>query len=322
MPDTVLILGARGRLGAAVVAAFAAAGWQVLAQARRAPTTQPHPRVRWIDAPLHDAEALSRQAGGASLVVHAVNPPYTQWQAQALPLLCQGLDVAERLGARFMLPGNVYNYGAGMPPRLLPQTPEHPTTRKGRIRFDMEAEMAARGRRGLRSLVLRAGDFFGGEGRGVWFDLVVARDVAKGKVCYPGPLDQAHAWAYLPDLAQAFVAVAARDWPLGLTRLNFAGHTLTGADLHAALERVAGRSLQHKGLPWGLMRLGGLLIPSWREIVEMEYLWRVPHHLDGADLQAFAGPVPATPLDTALRHSLAALGQLGAGAKHAISGAA
>ena len=47
--------------------------------------------------------------------------------------------------------------------------------------------MAARGRRGLRSLVLRAGDFFGGEGRGVWFDLVVARDVAKGKVCYPGP---------------------------------------------------------------------------------------------------------------------------------------
>jgi len=36
-----LVLGANGRFGAAAVAAFAAAGWTVLAQARRAPAGLP-----------------------------------------------------------------------------------------------------------------------------------------------------------------------------------------------------------------------------------------------------------------------------------------
>lgn len=311
MPATVLILGALGRFGGAAVTAFADAGWQVVAQARRAPGRAADPRVRWIDTPLHDTAALCQAADGARVVVHALNPPYTQWQAQALPLLHQGLDVAEALQAAFMLPGNVYNFGAEMPPVLTPNTPELPTTRKGRLRVDMEAEMAARGRRGLRSVVLRAGDFFGGEGRGVWFDLVLARKVAQGKFCYPGPLDQTHAWAYLPDLARAFVAVAERELPPGLTRLHLEGHSLTGAALHAAVEHAAGRPLKLTSLPWGLMRLGGLVVPSWREIVEMEYLWRVPHQLDGASLQAFAGPLPATPLEAALTQALGALGQLG-----------
>ena len=35
---TVLVLGANGRFGAAAVNAFAAAGWRVLAQLRRAPS--------------------------------------------------------------------------------------------------------------------------------------------------------------------------------------------------------------------------------------------------------------------------------------------
>ena len=42
----------------------------------------------------------------------------------------------------------------------------------------------------------------------------------------------------------------------------------------------------------------------WRELVEMEYLWRVPHALDGSDLQRQIGEVPTTPLVQALTQSL------------------
>ena len=45
---------------------------------------------------------------------------------------------AERLGATFMLPGNVYNFGTGMPARLDETTPERPSTEKGRIRRALE----------------------------------------------------------------------------------------------------------------------------------------------------------------------------------------
>jgi NAD(P)-dependent dehydrogenase (short-subunit alcohol dehydrogenase family) len=49
MTNTVLVLGARGRLGGAVAQAFAAAGWRVLAQ-RRAGGTVPSPAegIEWV----------------------------------------------------------------------------------------------------------------------------------------------------------------------------------------------------------------------------------------------------------------------------------
>jgi alanine dehydrogenase len=81
---------------------------------------------------------------GARVVVHALNPPYTAWEAQAMPLLDAGLRIAGQLQALLMLPGNVYNFGDGMPPLLTPDTPEQPTTTKGRQRCAMEAELRAR----------------------------------------------------------------------------------------------------------------------------------------------------------------------------------
>jgi nucleoside-diphosphate-sugar epimerase len=310
---TVLILGANGRFGAAAVQAFAAAGWRVLAQVRRTSVSPSPARVETLDIPLSDTAALAARAAGASTVVHAINPLYARWDAEALPLFRLGLDVAEQLGATFMLPGNVYNFGERMPPRLMPDTPEQPTTTKGRQRAAMEAELRTRTARGLNGVVIRAGDFFGA-GRGSWLDLVIAKDVAKGKLAYPGPLDVPHAWAYLPDLARTFVAVANKA-PRGFTRLHFEGHTLTGRELLTHLESAADslglrpqKGWRHGAMPWGVIRAVGTLYPLWRELARMSYLWRVPHALDGGALEALVGALPATAPVAALRRSLIDLG--------------
>jgi nucleoside-diphosphate-sugar epimerase len=312
--NTVLILGAAGRLGAAAVNAFAAAGWRVLAQQRRA-TPLPRGAV-WMDTPLSDTGALAARAAGASIVVHAVNPLYTRWDAELMPLFHQGLDVAQRLGARFMLPGNVYNFGAGMPALLHPDTPQQPTTRKGEQRVAMEAELRRRAAQGLDSVVLRAGDFYGA-GSGSWFDQAIVKDLARGKLVHPGPLDLPHAWAYLPDLARAFVAVASAPRQRGVQTLHFEGHTLTGHELLAGLE-VAAAALgvqpaggwRHGGMPWGVIRTVGVVLPLWRELARVSYLWRVPHALDGHALRAAVAPgaLAATPVATALRAALLDLG--------------
>ncbi|MBL8329290.1 MAG: NAD-dependent epimerase/dehydratase family protein [Rubrivivax sp.] len=316
-----LVLGANGRFGAAAVAELAAAGWTVLAQARRKPSALP-PGARHLAVALDDTEALVAAAAGASVVVHAVNPVYTDWARLLLPLARQGLDAAERLGALFMLPGNVYGYGEGMPPVLRESTPERPSTQKGRLRVDLEAEIARRARAGrLRGVVLRAGDFYGG-GTGSWLDLAVVKSLRAGKLVYPGPLDVPHAWAYLPDLARAFVAVAEQaraGHAPAFEALHFSGHTLTGTELLAALEAaatelgaappsVARRGWRHGGMPWGLIRVMGLVMPMMKAIAEMSYLWRVPHALDGTQLAARIGPLPQTPPRQALRQALIELG--------------
>lgn len=312
-PSTVLVLGANGRFGRAAVRAFANAGWRVLAQARRAPPSLPV-GAQHLASPLEDSAALSAGASGARAVVYAVNQPYAQWADNALPQARQAMELAQRLGALFMFPGNVYNFGAGMPAVLDVDTPQEPTTHKGRIRVAIEQEMRARAARGLRSVVIRAGDYFGA-GTGAWFDLVIVKSLSQGKLTYAGPLDRAHAWAYLPDLARAFVGVAdSADALPEFANLHFPGHTLTGEELLNAIERAAATlgldcsgGLRRASLPWGLIRALRWLVPAWREIVELAYLFEVPHSLNGAALGRHVGTLQITPIETALTATLIAL---------------
>ncbi len=311
----VLVLGANGRFGLAAAQAFAAAGWEVLAQVRRAAAPGMPAQARLLAAPLADTDAVAAQAAGADVVVHAVNPRYTRWGTDLLPMARQGMDIAERLGARFALPGNVYNYGAAMPETLTARTPQWPSTRKGRWRLQFEDELRARAPR-LRSVILRAGDFFGG-GTGVWFDDVVTAGIAKGKLAYPGTPTLAHAWAWLPDMARALVGLCELDTLPAFADIPFEGYTLTGTQLMDALEAVARgagiggtRPFRRGGAPWLAMRALAPVVPICREVVEMRYLWETPHALDGGALARWLPAFRATPLPVALRASLDELGRL------------
>lgn len=313
MSSTVLILGAAGRIGQVIELAFAGAGWQVRAQARKAlpESLRRHVRVQAVACDATDLPTLVAAAQGASVVVNALNPPYTEWDRLALPLGDAALAVARASGALLMLPGNVYNFGRELPALLTPATPERGNTPKARIRIEMERRLQAAAAEDVDSVVIRAGDFFGGPGRGTWFDMALLTKLGKGKFVYPGPDDAAHAWAYLPDLAQAFVRVAERRAQLrGHHRLHFAGHTLTGQAMRAALEPVVGRRLRPAGLPWGLIRLAAPFVPMWRELLVMRYLWQRPHALDDSALRALIGNVPQTPLVQALQASLVELDAL------------
>lgn len=320
-PRTVLVLGASGRLGLAAARAFAEAGWRVWAQARHAPAQGWPAGVTPLALAPSDTDALARAAHGASVVVYGVNPVYTAWRALALPLFEQGLAVARALGATLMLPGNVYAYGSRLPGQLDESTPEAPDHEKAHIRSAMEQRLREASQAGpLQGVVIRAGDFFG-SGSGTWLDLAIARDIRRGRLAYPGPRDRAHAWAYLPDLARAFVAVAearaaqGRGAAPAFEALHFAGHTATGDAFLAALdEAAAGLGLRPPGgfrvggMPWGLIRAGGLVVPMWRELARVAYLWERPHALVGTRLAARVALPPATPLAAALRHSLLDLG--------------
>jgi nucleoside-diphosphate-sugar epimerase len=313
-PRSVLILGANGRFGLAAAQAFASAGWRVLAQTQRTFAPGMPASAQRVSVGLDDINALVEAAIGAGVVVHAVNPAYTRWNEEALPMARAGMDAAQRLRAVFMLPGNVYNFGEDMPALLTEATPQRSSTDKGRVRAAIEAEMAARAVQGLRSVVLRSGDFFGA-GTGSWLDMAIVKSLRKGKLVYPGPLHVPHAWAYLPDLARCFVRLAEHGSLPAASRFHFPGYTLTGGEMLDAVERAAaGLGLQppggfrRGGMPWGLIRALAWAVPMWREGVKMSYLWRVPHALDGAALRSTIGPLPSTATDQALHESLLALG--------------
>jgi nucleoside-diphosphate-sugar epimerase len=303
MTRQVLVLGANGRCGRAVAEAFTEAGWTAHAQVRRAWGGRQMANLRPLPLGLEHPAELIAAARGASIVVHALNPLYTRWDRELLPLGEAALAIARGLGATLMLPGNVYNFGDPIAARLSESTPYAPNHPKARLRCELERRLSAAP--DVRTIVVRAGDFFG-SGRGNWIDEVMLTKLARGRIVYPGPLGTVHTWAYLPDLGRTFVALAERAATLPAhATLHFPGHALTGQELVeafacAARERGLLTGAPHvRALPWGLLRLAGLVSPLLRELVRMSYLWRQPHRLTSERLEAAIGPVPHTPLGAA-----------------------
>jgi nucleoside-diphosphate-sugar epimerase len=319
----VLILGANGRLGRELVQAFADAGWSVFAQVRRALVDAPSRQIKAVQISIDDPIGIARAASGASVVIHAMNAKYTRWATDAIPLADAAIAISKHLNARLIFAGNVYNFGSPMPSTIRENAVQLPTTRKGRIRRETELRFAAAaagaGETGikLRAIVIRAGDFYGGEGAGSWMDMAVAKDIRKGKITYPGALDICHAWAYLPDLARTFVAVAEVEHQCApFEKLHFQGHSLTGREMTAALIQAAIRAgvlsyearVRIVNLPWGVIRAVAWAVPMWGELLEMRYLWDDAHRLDDTRLRELVGDLPTTPLATALDKTLVQIG--------------
>jgi nucleoside-diphosphate-sugar epimerase len=308
MKGQILVLGAAGRLGFAAAEAFRDADWSVKGLVRpdagwRAP--------RGIDViETNDRAIVVKEARGTDIVLHALNAPYPGWAHHALPLAYSAIEAAEQSGATLMFPGNVYNYGAGMPPVLDETTPMQPTSRKGKLRNEVELRLREASDRGVRVITLRAGDFFG-QGRGSWFDLVLTKDLARNRVTYPGPLDVVHEWAYLPDYVGALIRLAAlRDTLEPFVTFGFPGHAVTGQEFVSAIAKASGRALKVGHINWWIMRTFGSIWKMGRELSDIGYLWQVPHRIDGSKLAAAIGEVPHTPLDVAVTRSLRDLGAI------------
>lgn len=302
----VLVLGALGGVGRAVAEAFHAAGWQVSGLVRPGRAGELPSWARPVEADVFDADAVRAASGPVDVVFDGLNIGYELWVSGAMPLFRAAIDVAAALGAVHLFPGNVYNFGAGMPERLTPDVAFAPTARKGQIRVDVEAMFAeAAHARGVRTIVLRAGDFFGPGADKSWIGAFVAKSARKGLIQSPGPVDVAHAYAYLPDLARAFVALADKRNELSAFEVfHFPGHTATMLDLADAASRAFGRRVRVRRMPGFVFTLLGWFSPVIAESRELAYLWSVPHRLVDDRLTAVAGPLEQTDLATALDRSV------------------
>lgn len=287
MTQTALILGASGRFGSHCDTAFRAAGW----------TTRRYTR----------GTDMAKAAQGVDVIVNGLNPPnYKNWATEIPRITQQVIAAAKASGATVLVPGNVYTFGT-QPGPWSDSTPQTPCSRKGAIRVTMENAYRAAACDGVRTILLRGGDYIDTRGSGGFFDLVITKPLAKGRISYPGRTDIPHAWAYLPDMARAAVALAdARADLPAFADIAFPGWTLSGADLADQIAHVAGRSIVARRMSWVPIQLAS---PFWglgRELLEMRYLWDHPHWLDGT---RFADVVPEfapTPMAAALASALPA----------------
>ncbi|MEH6833389.1 MULTISPECIES: epimerase [Falsihalocynthiibacter] len=277
MTQTVLILGASGKIGRHAAEAFAKAGWT----------------VRKFNRSTDD---LMQSVMGADVIVNGFNPAgYKGWATLVPKYTADIIAAAKASGATVIIPGNVYNFGATAG-TWGPTTSQAATTRKGRLRIEMEESYRQAAKDGLRTIILRGGDFLDPNRDGTLMSLVILGKIDKGVVTTMGPTDVEHAYCYLPDWARVAVALAETRATLNAFEdIPLPGESFTIQELCEEITAAAGQKIKITNFPWWLMRLAS---PVWTlayELLEMRYLSEIPHRLSGARLAEILPDFHPTP---------------------------
>lgn len=316
----IAVIGLTGSFGGAVARELARRGHRVRALVRspeRAMTATAGLPIHLVEGDVN-SDALVPFLEGTDVLVHGFNVPYAQWARVVPGVSARVFDAAARLGLTVLFPGNVYGLGrAGMDPRPLPEDALRiATSKKGRLRNELEAMLAervvgsafakTRGWPGLRAIVLRAGDYFGGADL-AWFAHLVKGVLAGKALAWPSDLQLGHTWAYLPDLAVAAAQLLDRkDRLAAYEEFHFAGHHTTGHVMAQTIREALGKpDLVAKPMPWGLMQLARPFSSFVRELFDVRYVWTEAMPLEGGKLARVLGAeMVHTPLMVAVRQAI------------------
>ncbi|MEO0391320.1 MAG: NAD-dependent epimerase/dehydratase family protein [Pseudomonadota bacterium] len=296
-----VILGA-GPLGRAIAAEAARRGHTVTVVTRDG--RQVAPGISAAQADLAHADQTMAACAGADIIYQCAAPPYHQWDAAFPPLQEAALAAAADSGAVLVAVENLYGYGvAGT---LRADMPLTATTRKGALRARLSVallEAHAAGR--ARCVAGRATDFFGPEvrisavGERFWPALLGGRPVD-----WVGDPDAPHSFAYLPDLAAAYVSLGETPATWGQAWHLPALPPISVRELCARAVQPQERPARTRQTPSWLLRAIGLFQPAAGEVVEMRYMYDAPFVIDHAPFDAQIG-TGVSGWDTALTETTA-----------------
>jgi nucleoside-diphosphate-sugar epimerase len=272
-----------GPTGEATADRLRASGTPIRVVQRRRPASLPA-GVEFMPCDALDAGQVLRAMTGAEQAVVTIGFDYkgSVWKQAWPKAITNLLAAAEATNARIVHIDNMYMYG----PQDAALHEDMPLTNYG-VKPAVRAEVtrmwqtAARAGR-VRWAALRAPDFYGpGVGRSHLGDTGLGL-VAQGKAAtlLMAP-DQLHAFAYVPDIGRA--AVALLDAPDDA--FNQVWHvpcapTRTPRQLLEIGADAIGQKLKLVSIPSGLLPVLGAVVPFIREYAEMRFTWNRPYHVD------------------------------------------
>jgi nucleoside-diphosphate-sugar epimerase len=298
MTGDVAIVGAAGAVGRAVGEELGRRGipYRVVGRDRAKLESAFGGKAAVEAADIGEAPQAERALAGARAVVYAVGVPYPQFELHPV-LMRKTVEAAARAGvARLAVVSSVYVYGEPRAEVVSEEHPREPRARKGRLRKEQEdIALAADGRDGLRTLVLRLPDFYGPHAELSLADQAFRGALENKPANWIGNPDLPHEFVFVPDAGPVLVELIEREDSFGRA-WNFGGPgTITGREFITAVYRAAGREPKFRVAGPLLLRLGGLFNPLLRELVEMSYLGITPVVLDDSRLARHLGRLGKTP---------------------------
>lgn len=212
------------------------------------------------------------------------------------------LEAAGRVGAVVVFPESLYSYG----PVDRPMTEDLPRTATGGklgVRTDLLAQREASA---TPTVSVAASDFYGPMVRNAHAGERLVPTVLAGRTMRVlGSLDQPHSFTYVPDLAAAMIAAAARE---DLWNSFLHAPTAPAVTQRHLIQLVAAagdvRVPRMSAIPAPVLRAMGLVSREMRELAETSYMFTHPFVLESAASEQRLRLAP-TPIETGLKETVA-----------------
>lgn len=301
MPDQTdlhVVLGT-GPAGSTLAARLADAGLRVRT-VDRSGKDPGHPGVEAAAADLTDAGAAEEATAGAAVIYHCVNVPY-HLQVDVMPQIATSVLAAARAaGARLVVLDTLYPYGEAQGEAITEDTPWAATTRKGRMRAELDRRyLEAHAAGDVRVVAGRSADFFGpGVLNSTLGGAVFPGALTGEPVLAMGNIDLPHSYTFIDDVARGLATLGGdssgdgRVWHLPTTPAR------TTREVHELIAERVGRPLDvvtlERAEPYG--PFDATFMASYEE---MFYQHTTPQNMVSAAFEAQFGVHP-TPLPEAL----------------------
>jgi nucleoside-diphosphate-sugar epimerase len=302
-----VVLGAAGSAGSAILEALTSAGLPTRGVGRGPRPASAPAQAEWIGADLRDERALAAALAGAGAVHMAGQPPYHRWPEEFPAMLEAVLGATSAVGARLVMVDNCYAYGPGSSP-MTEAAPSRATDRKGRVRAAMADALLAAHAEGRCEVVLgRASDYFGPGAANSGITALAVEPVAgTGKLRWMGSLDAAHSCAYLPDIARAYVLLGTEAGVTGRAWHLPHAPAVTGREFLSLVNRCLPAPRSTAVVSTAMLRLASPVHRISRESLAIAYQWTEPFVVDDADFRRRFPAFEVTPLEDAVRETVAA----------------
>ena len=257
-------------------------------------------------ADLADPQAALEAARGADTIIYAVGVPYTGFHLQ--PKLMQvTVDAAIAAGVRYLaVVSSVYSYGIPETRTVAESHPRKPSAVKGRMRKEQEdIAFRAQVEGKLDSMVIRLPDFYGPWAENSLANMILRAALAGKPADWLGSPDKPHEFVFVPDTGPVIVELASRPDCYGQA-WNFAGVAeIRGAEFMTLVYRQLKMEPKWRTIGRTKLKIGGLVDPFVKELVEMHYLFETPVILDDSKLRAKLGTVQKTSYEAGIEKTLA-----------------
>ncbi|WP_406295473.1 NAD-dependent epimerase/dehydratase family protein [Streptomyces sp. NBC_00624] len=266
--------------------------------------------VERFAADVATADGARAAVEGAAVAYHCVNVGY-HLQVDVMPRIQEAvLAAAEAVGARLVVLDTLYPYGETHGAVMTEDSPWNATTRKGRMRAELDARyLAAHSEGRLRVVLGRSADFVGpGVLNSTLGGAVFPAALTGGAVPALGDIDLPHSYTYIGDVAAGLATLGAHPDSDGRVWHLPTAPALTTRQILTMIEERTGRPLDIKVVDEP-RPFGPFDEVFMAEYAEMFYQHTEPQIVDSSAIEKAHGLTP-NPLPASLDETLAWYEQL------------